>query len=383
MSLAQLPASTKTIPAYATREQQLAQKHNTAAPYLRLEDGLCRAFLQSGASPCEFEGVKLLFPFIREAALLQLPRQQRHLTYWMFYAFIAGHDLGARHPELFSEVLPDYEVREAYRRLGILQKLSESERGTGAALHYAFGRVVQDQWPNTPPEQLDAVHAESALRALRTGFAAATLARQDDFYGEIPANARMQFGRILWRSLMGAPADAVGLTVFQQLEHPAVRVVSQLYPGRPTECATVQGFLREHLAECGGTSENECPASEAELMDWIASGIEYGRRIQRDHPEIVERIFKECSATALRNAILVAQETAAEAGSLQPAALLPAIKRWQNHTYDSEEPYYYGEYVERVALFADFAVWIPWGLSQPIQTAPESPSQGGQISLQA
>jgi hypothetical protein len=28
-------------------------------------------------------------------------------------------------------------------------------------------------------------------------------------------------------------------------------------------------------------------------------------------------------------------------------------------------PRFYGESVQRVALFADFAVWIKWGLSQP------------------
>jgi hypothetical protein len=46
-------------------------------------------------------------------------------------------------------------------------------------------------------------------------------------------------------------------------------------------------------------------------------------------------VFK-CSAKSLRDAILVAQETVAEVGSLEPAALLPAIKRWQTELYSSE-----------------------------------------------
>jgi len=137
MTLAPMPASTETPPGsapYTTREQQLAQRHNTAAPYLRLEDDLCRAFLQAGVDPLDFEAVKLLFPFVGEAALLQVPRTQKHLTDWLYFAFLAGHDLGARHPELLADILPDYAVRDSRRRLGILQRLSGQEVGTGRAL---------------------------------------------------------------------------------------------------------------------------------------------------------------------------------------------------------------------------------------------------------
>jgi len=70
-----------------------------------------------------------------------------------------------------------------------------------------------------------------------------------------------------------------------------------------------------------------------------------------------------------RNA--VAQTTVAKVGSLHPTALLPEIKRWQNYTYGSDEPYFYAAHVERAALFADFAVWIPWGVK------PTDPVEGG------
>jgi hypothetical protein len=77
----------------------------------------------------------------------------------------------------------------------------------------------------------------------------------------------------------------------------------------------------------------------------------------------VQQIFTEAGGKALKGAIEVAQETVAEVGSLEPAALLPAIKRWLNELFGSDDPYFHGEFCERVALFADFAVWIPWGLS--------------------
>jgi len=372
MRLTELPAPTATppvLPAYATREQQLARRHNTVAPYLRLDDGRCRSFLDAALYPPEFEGVKLLFPFVREAALLQVPRDRKHLTDWMYFAFHAGNDLGARHPELLQEVLPDYELRDARRRMGVIKLLAEQEVGTGRALHRAFGRILEKQWPDNPAEKLDALYAELAMRTLRTGFAVATLAQLDpqlcDFYGTTVPNARLNFPHILWRHWLGAPADSVGRTIVDLLEHPLLRVVSQLYPGRATECAVVQDFLREHLAECGAVSENDCPASDAELIDWVAAGIDYGRRIQREQPETVQRIFAECNPKAFEDGLDQVRTVVAQAGGSDPAHLLPLLKRWQKSVYDGDEPYFYGQSVERVALFADFAIWIPWTASQP------------------
>jgi hypothetical protein len=65
----------------------------------------------------------------------------------------------------------------------------------------------------------------------------------------------------------------------------------------------------------------------------------------------------------------------AEAGGVDAVLLLPRLKRWQKAVYDEDEPRFHGEAVKRVALFADFAVWIPWGLSQPpVKRKPEKNS---------
>ena len=180
----------------------------------------------------------------------------------------------------------------------ILQRLAGLERATGRALYDAFGRVIQEKWPNSPPERLDSVHAEAALKSLRAGFGAATIAQLDpelcDFYGVFPPDTRTKFQGILWQGWVGVAADSVGLTVVERLEHPLLRLSRHQYPAKPTECATVQGFLREHLRECGAKSEHDCPASDAELIDWVAAGMSYGQRVQREQPEIVRRIFAEC-----------------------------------------------------------------------------------------
>ena len=356
-------------PGYITREQQLARKHNTCAPYLGLENGLCREFLKAGASATDFEGVKLLFPFVREAVLIQVPREQSCLDDWMYFAFFCGYDLGTRRPDLMPEVLPAHELPKCRSRLLLLQRHAGTERANGRSLNHAFLGVIKQYWPDLPSGRLDAVFAESALKTLRAGFGAATLAQLEpelcDFYGELPADIRPKFQGILWQSWIGAATDSVGLTVLEQLEHPVLRLARTLYPAQPTECATVQGFIREHLYECGVKSENDCPTSDSELIDWVAAGINYGQRVQQEQPEIVRRIFAESDGERLESSLSVVQEVAAEAGGVDAVSLLPALKRWQKNVHDEDEPRFYGESVQRVALFADFAVWIPWGLSQP------------------
>jgi len=381
MNKAPRPESTPSL-AYLTCEQQLALRHDTAAPYFRLDDGMCRSFLQSGVCSPEFESIRLLFPFVREAVVMRIPRQQQRLTDFLYFAFHAGNDLGARHPELLVEVLPDHELFQARRRLGVIKFLSEEELGTGRALYHAFDCVVQGKNADTAPECLDAVYAELALRSLRCGFAVATLAHLDpelcDFYGPTKPDMKRHFPNFLWRTWLGAPADAVGISLIERLEHPLLRVASQLYPGRPTECAVVQSFIREHLSECGAVSENDCPATDSDLMKWIAAGMKCGRRLQREQPATLQQIFAEVSGEQLADSISVVHEVVAEAGSLKPALLLPALKRWQKDVYGWGEPSFYGQSVERVALFADFSCWIPWGLS-----CQQTVSQDGQTSLEA
>jgi hypothetical protein len=369
------------MPAYFTREQQLARKHNTAASYLRLEDSLSRAFLQMGTDPSELEAVKLLFPFIREALWMQVPRKEGFLAHWMYFAFLSGFDLGSHRPELLPELLPDHHLRDCRRRLLQLQRLSGEERATDSALTQAFARVKQEHWPEVPPERLDEVHAEIALKTLRTGFAAATVAQHDaeicDFYGVLPSDVRLKLAQPLWRNWVGAPVDSMGLSLVERLEHPVLKVSRQMYPGQPVQCAAIQGFLREHLRECGVSSENECPASDAELLDWVSSGIDYGRRLQQEQPETVERIFAECDEDRLQGAITVVHKLVELAGSLEPAALVPALKRWHKEVHNEEEPTFYGNAVERVVLFADFAVWIPWGLSHAPKNCRGDPISDG------
>ena len=90
---------------FVTDEQREARQHRSAAPYLRVGDALCAAVLRKGASPERFEAVKTMFPFFREASLLQMPRPRSALQCWCASAFRSGLIFASHYPDKAGEVL--------------------------------------------------------------------------------------------------------------------------------------------------------------------------------------------------------------------------------------------------------------------------------------
>src|SRR6185369_13973280 len=107
-------------------------------------------------------------------------------------------------------------------------------------------------------------------------------------------------------------------------------------------------------------SENECPASELDLLGWVAAGLEYGRRLKAESPKIVEGIFEEAQGTRLEKSKRIVRQVVAEAGGTDPVRLLGPLKAWQKDVYAWSEPGFYGQRLAQIAYFSDFAIWIPW-----------------------
>src|SRR5262245_52949754 len=105
---------------FMTREERFTRRFNSPAPYFRLHDSLCRSYLELAVSPREFEGLKLLFPFVRESSVLQAGRGCDNLAVWMHLAFLAGHDFGRAHSESLEDLLPGQELRDAAVRVGLI-----------------------------------------------------------------------------------------------------------------------------------------------------------------------------------------------------------------------------------------------------------------------
>jgi hypothetical protein len=349
---------------FVTREEHLARKANNAMPYFRLEDSLCKGFLELATCPSEAEGFMLLFPFIREMSLLRLSRTLDKLPTWMHLAFMAGHDLGRAHPDRLEEVLPGRDLREGIRRVWIMQQSSGEEHLTFTGLQRACARIVEAKWKDVNQDELEAVLLEAVLNTLRTGFTAATFARVDpvrcDFVWDLPERIGDYMQDILSRALVGAPRNAVGKTVAELLEHPLVRLAREYYPGKKVELDTALGFFRGQLHALGVQSENECPGSERDLADWVAAGLNYGRLLKSQHPEVVADIFEECKRDDLEGTLNTVREVVAKAEGTEPWRLVQILKGWQQHAFGWAEPQCYGDELARAVYFSDFAIWIPW-----------------------
>jgi hypothetical protein len=351
---------------FRTTEEIESIEGKSVAHYFRLQDSLCRRFLELATDPREFAGLKLVFPFIREASVLRACRGREKFAGWMTLAFLAGHDLGRAHPDRAEDLLPALEFHAAASRLGVIQSCSGEEHLTLAGLRRACERIVDAKWANVAEDRLEDALLEAVVKSLRTGFAAGTVAQGDPvhcaFVWDIPERTGDGIKEIVGRALIGAALKAVGQPVAKLLEHPLLRLARELYPAQPTERDTVLSYIRHRLLESGVRSENECPVSELDLLDWIAAGMDYGRWIKAVHFDVVEKIFKECGEPRLKNSLHIVRQVVAEAGGTEPVRLLGRLKVWQERAYGWSQPGFYGEELARVAYLADFAVWIPWGL---------------------
>ena len=350
------------IQRFATREESLARQSNSALPYLRQEDSLCQGFLKLATCPIEHNGLSLLFPFVREMALLGLNRTINMLPTWMHLAFMAGHELGVAHPDGLDEVLPGLELREAMRRLGVLRHYSGEEHLTFSGLRDACVRIVQAQWRDVTESQLEPVLLGAVVKTLRTGFVAATFTRTDpvhcEFVCDIPDRISDCISDILSRSLVGAARNALGKTIPELLEHPLLRLAREYYPGKEVELQMALHFFRERLWTLGVKSENECPASELDLADWVAAGMNYGHRLQEHYPDMVAAIFGGCNPNDLEGTLQTVRELAAK--GTEPCRLVQNLKDWQQAVFGWREPKCYGDELARVVYCADFAMWIAW-----------------------
>jgi hypothetical protein len=347
-----------------TREERFARRHDSPAPYFRLQDSLCKAFLQQATNPREFEGLKLLFPFVRAKSVLQPGRAVEDFPVWMHLAFLAGHDLGRAYPELLEDVVPPDELRDATHRVKMLQHHSDEPCLSPGGLQRACSIISAALLKDEPKEHVEAIWLRTILNTLRAGFAGGTIAQMDpttsEFVGDLPPRIGTNMRNIVERVVIGAPLNAVSQPVMALLEHPLIRLARELYPAQPLECDAVLSFYHERLSALRVHSENECPASEQDVLDWIAAALEYGRRLKVENPEAVETIREEARGERLEGSTRVIQRVVGEAGGTDPVRLLGPLKAWQKRVYNWSEPGFYGQSLAQLVYFSDFAIWIPW-----------------------
>ena len=164
---------------------------------------------------------------------------------------------------------------------------------------------------------------------------------------------------VVSRAIVGAPLNAVGKSVADLLEHPLITLAREYYPGKKVERDSALVFFREQLRALGVKSEDECPASDLDLPDWVDAGLRYGCRLKAEEPKVVGAIFQECEAS-IEGTLRVARRIVNDAEGKEPWRLVQILKRWQQSAFGWVEPQFYGEELARAVYFADFAIWIAW-----------------------
>jgi len=330
--------------------------------YWRVDDVICREFLKLGTHPPDFEAVKLLFPYLRETAVCKTPREWQFVLDCQYFAFFAGHDLGCKHPEMVDLILPGGAVQESKRRLQVLQQCGGEERLTRRGLDRAFKTVAESYRPAKPDINVDGLVCSLILKSARAGVAAGTVALTDPVLSELLDGLSQPVGGnfpTLEKAFIAAPWRAFedGAAA---LQHPLLRLARELYPENSLEGKTVLTFLEEQLTKLGVRNEDECPAGDLDLLDWIATGLEFGRTVKAEQPALVADILEECAGQRLKDSRSVIKGVTTKAGRIEPLRLIRPILEWYGAVHQSEAPQFYGQWLERVSCIADFVVWIPW-----------------------
>jgi len=325
---------------------------------------LCARLLADGANPRQFEWVKTIFPLFREASLFQLPRSLQSLPVWQPFAFFAGRKFGQTWPEKGTALIES--VESELDPLGTLGRLRDALGPTEANpwnLHDAFNRLMTGEKFN----DLDGAFIRYTCQSFAAGLATATTAlRQPDqvpFLARIHPRIRELRTQLHIRVLMNSCTDAERQPVLKQLQHPLLKVAATKYPRTPAERDAILPFFHEQLRAFGVKSENECPASDLDLVEWVDSATEYGRRLLKDNPERVKRVTRQLGRVEVKSIADVAEDVLRRARSRSALDVTRAILKWHEAVYRLTRPTYYGQELDRVVNCADFAIWAAWIIS--------------------
>lgn len=251
-------------PRFLTTEYLLAFETGDSEKFCRLHCGLCCAFVRRLKAPVEFRSLKYFFPFLRLASVLEFPRTQEHLPLWLQLAFQAGLELGDTHPEAADEILPDHVLERTRANLAAFMKLVDDRPPLAADLPDAFAHVAEVEWPHIDPLEMNQVYSESAVRALRSGYLAATLALTDpclaSFCAGLPRPTPDDTD-LVHRAMRSACTFEWEAALIHRMEHPLLRLARQLHRHDASEQDRLLANVNGILLIASVMSEDEDPGA--------------------------------------------------------------------------------------------------------------------------
>jgi hypothetical protein len=334
--------------------------------YWRLHDPLCAKALSIGRDPTHFPTLKAFFPFVRDASLLQVPRNLDLLSSWLNLAFHGGFLYAETLPSQAEELLDHNGVESlaALRRVRALRNMMEPHPPTPANLWRAFQHICKKQWQAVAAEQFPDVLVLASFNYFKAGMAAATLAKADPFLVEfvdaikVPIDGRRM--PLSWRLLMWSPLFSHGKALSKLVEHPLSRLAATYYPHAPKERETILFFFTQQLHDFDETTEDECLSARDNIGGWIRSALAYGYQVRQNERNRLREIFVEIGSTNLKEAKQSVQLLVGNVAGTEPDVIADAILRWHKRAFEWSEPATYARHLERVVYCSDFAIWVTW-----------------------
>ncbi|MFM1769643.1 MAG: hypothetical protein RJA22_2172 [Verrucomicrobiota bacterium] len=336
---------------------------------LRLEDPLCRHFLSLGRSPDEREGLRILYPFVREAVRLEIPRAHDLVYKWFYAGLLAGFHLGTREPHWVDVILPQSELHRAEYLLDCLQCRDDAPRATLTAVQRASFRYARAVWDSLPEGGIDELYATVALRALRAGFAAAVLAPntvgRGDYWGSLPLADGWAELPAWSRHWTATPVEALHQPLDRAVEHPLLSIARPDYLQYPEEGRVVRRFLRRQLRQARVRGDAPLAVTRRVYVDWVRASLAEGIRLQREEPALVQAILARRGDASNQEARATVCEVVAEAGGLDPRRLLVPLLRWDSSWDQGGNEFFAAKRWNRLVKFVDFGLWTPWVMRLP------------------
>jgi hypothetical protein len=141
------------------------------------------------------------------------------------------------------------------------------------------------------------------------------------------------------------------------LEHPLFIVAAEQYPTTPLEKATILPFFHKQLRAFGVRNENQCPADDLALVEWVERAWRWGRRLRHRDRQRVKSVIAEVGPTEFAAIAEIAEEVLRKARSRRPLDLTRAIFEWHQRVYRWTIPGYYGQALDRIVHCTDLAIW--------------------------
>ena len=354
---------------FCTKEEIEARETNSAAPYLRRYDPLCAMVLSIAKTPADIQFISKVFPFFRLASVLHTPTVMDVFGAWLVNAFYAGLHYGRLYPTQAEETAERAFGGHGYshKRLHIVKEVLCNHPATLQNLVQAFNIIAENCKPE-PGYAFEEHLIHTVLKGAGAGFAASTTGQADpaltDFIEQLAMPIDMTRIPLMFRALSESMARAEGRPMTALLSHPLLTLAETQYPYTPIERRTILPFLHHQLRTLGVQSESECPVGDTDLPAWINAGMTYGNTVLMTQPQVVEQIFGELPPGKLQTLKEMASAFWAAAEGLKPCGLVGPLSHWHEKTYSWWNPAFYGEALSRVVRIADFAIWLPWLLSE-------------------